>query len=151
MRKIKVLVTAFILAMMLVGTSYAMFTDSVGIHTSVSTGIMDVDIHENSSVIESKGVIAELQGKTIKMDNLVPGGYAIFNIVFENKGTIDIEFDNLTINIDRNSKIKKYIFSDYEYANNELRLIIELDKNTPNDLQDESTSFEIVTSFKQAI
>lgn len=104
MKKAKSLAIILVLAMMLMGAGYAVWTDSVVINGDVSTGEMDVVIDTISEVglVNANGTRVDLvkgdKEATVYVDELSKDGRATFEVVLMNNGSIDAAVDNIVRN-----------------------------------------------------
>ena len=103
------------LAVTLMGTGYAYWTDQLTISNTVSTGVMNVEFVDlgaglpiglaGDSVGESRYLTSNINQNdakttTITLSNMYPGTVASYFAAFENKGSIPAVFDNVEVNFD---------------------------------------------------
>jgi len=111
MKNRKMLITAITIAIMLLGTGYAYWTESLTISNSVSTGYLDVKFidadawdyddsetfhHRSNLVIAHKTIAPDGRSISLTVDNLYPGSGASLDFLVENTGTIPAKIGTVT-------------------------------------------------------
>lgn len=164
MKKVKTLAIVLIVAMMLMGAGYAVWTDLVTIGGNVETGNMNVVI--DHVTVGAQGVnqyikVAEdKKSAEIELAELVPGGSTTFIFKFKNVGNIDAKVDTIEQDIKIEGELKDYLDISFDKIDNKLieskngtlkwNLTIDLDNGAPNSIQGKSASFTITPQFTQA-
>lgn len=159
MKKAKTLAIILVVAMMLMGAGYAVWTDSVTITGDVSTGELDVLIvdaketelvNANSSVING---ITENGSKEIiiNVNELSGEGSAKFEIKLENKGTIDAVVTDLKINAQDDLTVTANILEGNPVIGSEDRHTFELEikLNSGAEQGQEGLTFTVTPEFTQ--
>lgn len=107
----KMIIAVITIAIMLLGTGYAYWTESLTISNTVSTGYLDVKFidadvwdyddsetfhHRSNLVIAHKSIAADGQSISLTVDNLYPGSGASLDFLVENTGTIPAKIGTVT-------------------------------------------------------
>jgi len=119
MKKTKLLSLALVIAIALMGAGYAYWTDTLTINNTVSTGELNVEFIEQDFSIwppqlkfpdtlitdgtETNYATATIvqnspKKTTVKVNNMYPGVWALYDAKFQNTGTIPAVIENVTIN-----------------------------------------------------
>jgi len=103
MKKTRFLVLALAVAIMLMGAGYAWWTETVVIHTDVTTGKLEVEIDDASASADRDILVAEpVIGTDIfgrdqvkfKFDDMYPGSSAVAVVKVKNTGTMAVRIDS---------------------------------------------------------
>lgn len=107
----KMIITAIAIAIMLLGTGYAYWTETLTINNTVSTGYLDVKFidadagdfddsetfsHRSNLVIAHKTIAADGKSISLTVNNLYPGSGASLDFLVENIGTIPAKIGSVT-------------------------------------------------------
>lgn len=116
----KMLITAITIAIMLLGTGYAYWTETLTISNTVSTGYLDVKFidadawdfddsetfhHRSNLVIAHKTIAADGRSISLTVDNLYPGSGASLDFLVENTGTIPAKIGTVTGTVTENQAL----------------------------------------------
>jgi hypothetical protein len=106
MTKMKVLSLSLIIAMILTGSAYASWTQTINLQTTVETGILSVDVSASSSagvsdewsddsLVFNPTSIAKVSGNNVLFEgsNFFPGAEQVSEILLINSGTIPVDID----------------------------------------------------------
>jgi len=115
------IIAVITIAIMLLGTGYAYWTETLTIDNTVSTGYLDVRFidanawdYDNSEVFPSRGsnlviahktIAADGQSITLTVENLYPGAGASLDFLIENKGTIPAKIWTVTGTVIKNQAL----------------------------------------------
>lgn len=120
MKNRKMIITAITIAIMLLGTGYAYWTETLTINNTVSTGYLDVKFidadawdfddsetfsHRSNLVIAHKTIAADGQSIALTVDNLYPGSGASLDFLVENTGTIPAKIGTVTGTVIKNQAL----------------------------------------------
>lgn len=107
----KMIIAAITIAIMLLGTGYAYWTETLTISNTVSTGYLDVKFidadawdyddsetfsHRSNLVIAHKTIAADGKSISLTVDNLYPGAGASLDFLIENTGTVPAKIGTIT-------------------------------------------------------
>jgi len=113
-------IAAITIAIMLLGTGYAYWTETLTINNTVSTGYLDVKFidadawdyddsetfsHRSNLVIAHKTIAADGQSISLTVENLYPGSGASLDFLIENKGTIPAKIGTVTGTVIKNQAL----------------------------------------------
>lgn len=105
MKKKKIMMIGIVAALVLMGVAFAAWTANVDVNVNAKSGELDVEIVKTKVLSSSdyvsfagKNILVSEDKKTatVSMDNLYPGGEAVFTIQVKNTGTLPIELTSLT-------------------------------------------------------
>ncbi|QOX62835.1 hypothetical protein FRZ06_05485 [Anoxybacterium hadale] len=111
MNRRKMIIAAIAIAIMLLGTGYAYWTETLTISNSVSTGYLDVKfidadawdyddsetfLHRSNLVIAHKTIASDGQSISLTVDNLYPGAGASLDFLVENTGSVPAKIGTVT-------------------------------------------------------
>jgi len=120
MKSRKMVIAAITIAIMLLGTGYAYWTETLTINNTVSTGYLDVKFidadawdyddsetfsHRSNLVIAHKTIAADGQSISLTVENLYPGSGASLDFLIENKGTIPAKIGTVTGTVIKNQAL----------------------------------------------
>ena len=116
----KMLITAITVAIMLLGTGYAYWTETLTINNTVSTGYLDVKFidadawdyddsetffsHRSNLVIAHKTIASDGKSISLTVDNLYPGAGASLDFLVENTGSIPAKIGTVTGTVTNNNQ-----------------------------------------------
>lgn len=107
----KMIIAAITIAIMLLGTGYAYWTESLTISNTVSTGYLDVKFidadawdyddsetfsHRSNLVIAHKTIAPDGKSISLTVDNLYPGSGASLDFLIQNTGTVPAKIGTIT-------------------------------------------------------
>lgn len=116
----KMIIAAIAIAIMLLGTGYAYWTEALTIDNTVSTGYLDVKFidadawdyddsetffHRSNLVVAHKTIAADGQSISLTVDNLYPGAGASLDFLVENTGTIPAKISSITGTVIQNQAL----------------------------------------------
>lgn len=116
----KMIIAAIAIAIMLLGTGYAYWTETLDISNTVSTGYLDVKFidadvwdyddsetfnHRSNLVIAHKTIAADGQSISLTVDNLYPGSGASLDFLVENIGTVPAKIGTVTGTVIKNQNL----------------------------------------------
>ena len=120
MKNRKMIIAAITIAITLLGTGYAYWTETLTINNTVSTGYLDVKFidadawdfddsetfsHRSNLVIAHKTIAADGQTISLTVDNLYPGSGASLDFLVENRGTVPAKIGTVTGTVTENQEL----------------------------------------------
>jgi len=114
------IITAIAIAITLLGTGYAYWTETLTIENTVSTGYLDVKFidadagdyddsetfsHRSNLVNAYKTIAADGKNISLTVDNLYPGSGASLDFLVENTGTIPAKIGTVTGTVIKNQEL----------------------------------------------
>lgn len=112
MKKTKYLALVLVVAIMMMGAGYALWTDTLVVNSTVKTGILDVDFIEIAEPVNDPTLVTVYSGietlsthaddngwdrdkVVVRIGNLYPGAKVTRTITLKNVGTIPVKVDSL--------------------------------------------------------
>lgn len=114
MKNTKFIAGALVLAMGLLGTGYAYWTDALQVESTVSTGNLAVEwevaeqmpAHSNENAEYTPGEItADKKGAILNIENMYPGSKTSYYATAENKGTIPVKVAQIKITAEGDTQL----------------------------------------------
>ncbi len=115
------IIAAIAIAIMLLGTGYAYWTETLTINNTVSTGYLDVKFidadawdyddsetfytHRSNLVVAHKTIAADGKSISLTVDNLYPGAGASLDFLVENIGTVPAKIGTVTGTVTKNQAL----------------------------------------------
>lgn len=169
------LLTICFLLTVLVGATFALFTDQANINIAVTAGNVDVEAEITDFKIYSLDVLQEeifenggtavIDGTTITLTNVTPGDKVEFNIVIKNKSNVIIDqstiitsegelFAGLNVTINGSKYDGSRIETELDQvlpnsADVVIPVVIELPVDAGNEWQGKTCSFEVLVNVIQ--